>query len=177
MRYLIVTGSPLRQGRSAQIAHHLTELLSSADATVACLDVGTHPVDPCIACDRCKETYRCVLQDRLQTNYPLVEEADVVIVVSPVYFAGPTAQIKAFLDRMQPYFWDEARRELGRKAFLFVVREGGDPHGYEPLVTIVKSSMAVAGFKLEDHFDCIGVYEEELKALVTQAAAKIEGRV
>ena len=194
-RYIIVNGSPIKNGRSAQIARGLAHRLTqnnapdihfkeitaqvqkpaseAADNSAIIFDIGSQPVNYCIACDCCKETQRCVLGDHLQQKYSLIDAADVIIVVSPVYFAGPTAQLKAFLDRMQPYFWNEEVRKLERKAFLFVVREGGDPHGFDPLLTCVKSSLAVAGFKLQEHIDCIGVYDEALEKLVDSAAQKI----
>lgn len=173
-RYLVVNGSPLRRGRSVQVAQQLTRLLSHEGSVVDYLNVGIDTVDPCIACNCCKETYQCVLQDRLQPNYPLIDKAEVMIMISPVYFAGPPAQAKAFLDRMQPYFWNEDHRKLKRKAFLFVVREGGDPHGFDPLLTIVKSSLTVAGFRLEEYFDCIDAYGEALETLVARAASRIK---
>ena len=80
--------------------------------------------------------------------------------VSPVYFAGPPAQLKALLDRLQPYFWSDARAGAKRPAVLHVVGEGGDPHGFEPLVGIVRSALACAGFTLETVYDWVGKIDE-----------------
>ena len=92
--------------------------------------------------------------------YALLDDADELVVVSPVYFAGPPAQLKALLDRLQPYFWSDARAGAKRPAVLHVVGEGGDPHGFEPLVGIVRSALACAGFTLEMVYDWVGKIDE-----------------
>ena len=84
--------------------------------------------------------------------------------VSPIYFAGAPSQLKAVLDRLQPFFWPYLeRRKKGeplpakRPLSLFVVGDGGDPHGYGPLVASVRSSMALAGFAIEETVPLIGI--------------------
>lgn len=126
-------------------------------------------IAPCRGCGHCEKTGSCILADptaetSLSDDYlellDALEHADALAIISPVYFAGPPAQLKALLDRMQP-FW--ARKYvLGqespekRPAQIFIVGGGGDSHGYDPLVTIARSSLAVAGFSLEKIQNFIG---------------------
>ena len=79
----------------------------------------------------------------------VLDDADELTIVSPVYFASAPATLKAFLDRLQPYFWTDARHGELRPATLHVIGEGHDPFGFEPLVVTVKSAAFTAGFKLE----------------------------
>lgn len=102
---------------------------------------------------------RCVIRDDMDDIYPLLEDADELIVVAPVYFAGPSSQLKAVLDRFQPYFWTRQRARR-RPCTLHVVGEGGDPHGFDPLVGTVRSAAAVAGFRLERVLDWVGKIDE-----------------
>ncbi|MDR3136419.1 MAG: flavodoxin family protein [Coriobacteriales bacterium] len=124
---------------------------------------------PCKGCGACSTNGVCVLAGLTRGGEPLdnygeltdaLERADALAVVSPLYFAGPPAQLKALYDRLQPYW---ARRYvLGEKpavkrpAQLFILGGGGDSHGYEPLVTITKSALAVAGFAVEKVQNYIG---------------------
>ena len=85
-----------------------------------------------------------------------LDAADELIMVSPVYFASAPAQMKALLDRLQPYYWSALREGPRRPAVLHVVGEGGDPHGIAPLVGTVRSALAVAGFELELVLDWVG---------------------
>lgn len=99
----------------------------------------------------------CAIGDDMPEVRKHLDAADELIVVCPVYFAGPPAQMKALMDRLQPYYWSDARRQERRRPLaLHVVGEGGDPHGIEPLVGTVRSAFAVAGFSLEEVLDWRG---------------------
>ncbi|MEG0095960.1 MAG: flavodoxin family protein [Raoultibacter sp.] len=157
-KHLIICGSPREKGRTALVASQLYTHLVSAEpsAAIAVFCVCDHSVEPCIACDRCKQDFSCIIDDDMQLLYELLDTTDFVHVVSPVYFAGPPAQLKAILDRMQPYFWENVRVLPKRPAELYVVGEGGDPHGFEPVVTCVRSALSVAGFSLSKVHNLVG---------------------
>lgn len=181
MNRLIIVGSPRANGRSAALAELLFEscIDECPDDEVALAPVSTLQIDPCQGCDGCKALVegspreprsdeaddeaprRCVVDDDMADIYELVDAADELIVVSPVYFAGAPAQLKALLDRLQPYFWTDARKQSKRPATLHVVGEGGDPHGFEPLVGVVRSSLSCAGFALERVLDWVGRIDED----------------
>lgn len=182
MNRLIIVGSPRTDGRSAHLADLLFEscIDECPDDELALAPVSTLAIEPCQGCDACKalaacaasggasdgETAeeacrRCVIDDDMAEVYELIDAADELVVVSPVYFAGAPAQLKALLDRLQPYFWTDARHGRKRPATLHVVGEGGDPHGFEPLVGVVRSSLSCAGFALERVLDWVGRIDED----------------
>ncbi len=125
-------------------------------------------IDPCIACDYCTLGDGCIIDDAMQDVYDMLDEADSLTIVSPVYFAGPPAQLKALLDRLQRYYNESyvkgVRPEVKIPAELFVLGDGGDPHGIDPLAAIVRSSLAVAGYGLEQVHACIGFDHDALHA-------------
>ena len=178
MKRVILVGSPRTGGRS----DHLAEMLFEANIDerpedeLFLVPVSEIEVGSCIGCNACRKKFevtvrdddgnevtnlrhRCVFDDDMQVIYDLLDEADVLTVVCPVYFSGTPAPMKCLLDRLQPYFWKY--REDGpilpkRPLDLHIVGEGGDPHGYGPLVSEVKAPLALAGFGLEHIFDWIG---------------------
>ena len=174
MNRLIIVGSPRTNGRSAHLANMLFEtcIEECPDDELALAPVSTLNVAGCTGCDACRGNIAklvelgeealdddfapCAIDDDMQEIYELIDAADEIIVVSPVYFAGPPSQLKALLDRLQPYYWTNARAEEKRPAVLHVVGEGGDPYGFSALVSIVRSALAVAGFRLETVFDWVG---------------------
>ncbi len=178
MNRLIIVGSPRTNGRSAHLANMLFEtcIEECPDDELALAPVSTLDVGGCTGCDACRDNIAklvelgeeaidddfapCVIDDDMQEIYELIDSADEITVVSPVYFAGPPSQLKALLDRLQPYYWTNARVEEKRPAVLHVVGEGGDPHGFSALVSIVRSALAVAGFRLETVFDWVGKIDE-----------------
>ena len=185
MNRVIIVGSPRTSGRSA----HLAEMLFEANIDefpedeIYLVPVSEIEVGPCIGCGACRNKSevilrdadgneiselrnRCVFDDDMQTLYDLLDDADELVVVSPVYFSGAPAPMKCVLDRLQPYFWAsreiplEERLANKRPATLHVVGEGSDPHGYDALVSEVRSATAVAGFRLERVLDWVGKIDE-----------------
>lgn len=162
---------------------------------VALVPVSTLDVAGCVGCDGCRRLAgggevglqgrgpeegapdegggegdapdrRCVIEDDMAEVYPLIDAADELTLVSPVYFAGPPSQLKALLDRFQPYYWERvagggaSNGAAPRPATLHVVGEGGDPHGFEPLIGVVRSACGAAGFRLERVLDWVGRIDE-----------------
>lgn len=176
MNRLIIVGSPRTNGRSAALGEQLFEacIEDCPNDEVALVSVASLEIGGCNGCDSCQalmanrsseadadeEAPRCTVADDMADVYPLIEAADEITVVSPVYFSGTPSQLKALLDRFQPYFWTNARKQPLRPAILHVVGEGGDPYGYEPLIGTVKSALVVAGFQLETVLDWVGKIDE-----------------
>ncbi|MDO4182616.1 MAG: NAD(P)H-dependent oxidoreductase [Coriobacteriia bacterium] len=126
-----------------------------------------------------QEFARCAQQDDMPDVYELLDAAEELTIVSPVYFAGPPAQLKALLDRLQPYYCLNVAGGAGagmpkRPAVLHVVGEGGDPYGFDALVTCVASAIACAGFRLETVYDWVGKIDAEGEILEEAAVFEVE---
>lgn len=153
-------------------ANRETEAVGQAEANREAKSGGQAPSEGLFAT-------RCCQADDMADIYPLIEDCDELVVVAPVYFAGLTSQLKALLDRMQPYFWNKALRSgraRRRPLTVHVVGEGGDPWGYEPLLTCIRSAFGCAGFRLERVLDWVGKIDEageiveEAKEIAVQPA-------
>lgn len=202
MNRVIIAGSPRSNGRSARLAETLFEacIEECPEDEVFLAPVSELEIGPCIGCGGCStlrafevegendddepqtvELHRCVFDDDMAELYDLLLDADELIVVSPVYFSGAPAPMKAVLDRLQPFFhqWlderaaGEGRLLNKRPAVLHIVGEGGDANGYVPLVGEVRSALAVAGFKLERVLDWVGKIDEHGE--ITAEAEEVEG--
>ena len=153
MNRVIVVGSPRTNGRSAALAEELFEacIEECPNDQISLIPLSSLTVLPCEGCNYCmkSEGHTCHLEDDMVDIREVLDDADELTIVSPVYFASAPATLKAFLDRLQPYFWTDARRGELRSATLHVIGEGHDPFGFEPLVVTVKSAAFTAGFKLE----------------------------
>ena len=184
MHRVIVVGSPRPEGRSAALADELfcACIDECPDDGVSIVSVASVEVAPCLGCDACRQAteppepleagdplapcaavaasdapcHRCVIDDEMEEVRKHLDAADELVVVCPVYFAGAPSQMKALLDRLQPYYFSDARRQPKRPCVLHVVGEGGDPHGFEPLIGEVRSALGVAGFSLELVLDWVG---------------------
>lgn len=110
-------------------------------------------------------SYLFECSDDMKELYAQLNCADELIIVSPVYFSGAPAEFKVLLDRMQPYYL--RNRALGvekaayKPAILHIVGEGGDPHGFKPLASEVKSAFSQAGFAVSRVLNWVGCISED----------------
>ena len=63
------------------------------------VSVANKTILPCDGCESCMETGECIIDDDMQELYPKLLAADGIIMGTPVYFWGATAQAKAIIDR------------------------------------------------------------------------------
>ena len=164
VKRLIISGSPRARGRSAGVAEAVRFAFEDAcaDDDVRLVSLADVRISPCTGCETCARTtgrneLYCIISDDMLRVREMLNACDQLTVVSPVYFAGAPSQLKAFLDRLQPYFYANWRAKPKRPASLYVVGEGGDPHGFGPLVGEARSALAVAGFALESVHDWVGL--------------------
>ncbi|MBW1978370.1 MAG: flavodoxin family protein [Deltaproteobacteria bacterium] len=101
MKVLGIYGSPRKGGNSDQLLDKVLEGAQSAGAEVKRIYARDLKISGCQECGGCEKTGKCVVNDEMQTVYPLLEEADVIFLASPIFFYGLTAQIKAIVDRAQ----------------------------------------------------------------------------
>lgn len=132
------------------------ELPADSDRAIALPEEGDplRPQERICAGD--SQRHVCIIDDDMLEVRKHLDAADELIAVVPVYFAGAPSQMKALLDRLQPYYWSDAREGEKRPLTLHVVGEGGDPHGIEPLIGCVRSALSVAGFSLVEVLDWRG---------------------
>ncbi len=103
-KIVIVCGSPRAEGNTNRVAGWAADAARDAGADVEIinavrLDYATNGCTACMGCQKIDE-YRCVIDDELSPILARLPEADVVVFATPVYWFGPTAQIKLFIDRM-----------------------------------------------------------------------------
>ncbi|MBC3516346.1 flavodoxin family protein [Neobittarella massiliensis] len=133
MHILMITGSPHRNGTSALLADRFMVGATDAGHKIARFDVAFQKVRPCTACDACKQNGgHCVLHDDMEVLAPMLKEADVVVLVTPLYYYGMSAQLKAVIDRF--YALGDQLRTGGKKAALMATCGDGEESAFDALV-------------------------------------------
>lgn len=118
MKAVIITGSPHKNGTTAYLADQFIKGAEEAGHEIFRFDAATRDVHPCIACEKCHgDSPVCVFKDDMQELNPYLIEADAVVLVSPIYYYGINAQIKAVIDR---FYANDAVFHGGKKAVLMV---------------------------------------------------------
>ncbi len=98
---LIVTGSP-RRGTCDALSAAVAEMIGDG---VTVMKIRDYKVSPCFGCDAChrNESHTCVQRDEFPLLLEKLKEADTLILMSPVYYWGVTAQLKCFIDRFYSF--------------------------------------------------------------------------
>lgn len=74
------------------------------DVQIEKMSVPSLRIAPCTGCDECAHENGCIIDDDMQTVYEKLSTADIVLVTSPLYFGGVSAQIKVLIDRCQAIY-------------------------------------------------------------------------
>lgn len=100
-KILFITSSWRKKSNSACLAAHAAEGAKKNGHEVTTVDIARLNIGPCRGCLACQKSKsgRCAHQDGMNQFYPLLEEADVIIFASPVYWFNLCGQIKQFIDR------------------------------------------------------------------------------
>ncbi|OGR00491.1 MAG: flavodoxin [Deltaproteobacteria bacterium RIFOXYD12_FULL_55_16] len=129
MKVLALNGSPRKNGNTEALLGAVLKGVEAAGGEVELVRLYDLRLQPCIACGGCDNTGECVLEDEMDGLYSKIIASQRIILASPIYFYGLTAQAKAFVDRCQA-LWNrkrlqkekgEWRKDPGRKGFLVAV--------------------------------------------------------
>ena len=101
VRVLGIYGSPRKGGNTDLILDKVLEGSRLAGAETDAIYVRRLKIDGCLECGSCDETGECVIQDDMQSVYPLLQAADIIFLSSPNFFYNVTAQVKLLIDRSQ----------------------------------------------------------------------------
>jgi len=99
MKILGVCFSQRKEGNSETLLREALRGAEECGAEIRFLSLRNKRIEPCLGCQKCKEEGVCVHQDEMQEIYPLLLEADGLILSSPVYFYSIAGIGKMFLDR------------------------------------------------------------------------------
>ncbi len=145
MRILAVIGSPRKDGNTEILVDWMLKGAESKGHATEKLRLYDYELLPCLDCRGCKRTefgYTCVLSDGMQEIYAKLERADLIIFGTPIYWYGPTAKMKLFIDRLRPYI---ANHKLaGRKGMVITPSEEG-PECCGPLLQMFAMSFEYLG--------------------------------
>ena len=101
---LIIEGSHRTGGNSRDIANLIAELATEAGRSVEIVHLRELDFHHCIACEKCRTTGKCVLQDEMQGAYQKLHDAEIIVLATPIYFQTVGGLLKNFLDRCQTLY-------------------------------------------------------------------------
>ena len=100
MKVLMINGSPRVDGNTSIALKEMEQVFLQEGMEVETVQVGNQAVRGCVACGYCGKNGKCVFDDVVNELAPKFEEADGLVVASPVYYASANATLIAVLDRL-----------------------------------------------------------------------------
>ena len=133
---LIINCSPVKNGATAEIVKIANDCIKQKyDTTTVCID--DYKFNFCKGCRTCHSTAKCIQHDDFDSLINEFEKADIVICVSPSYWADVPGQFKAFIDRCTPWcntHEPHASIKPGKKGYAVALRTGPNMPECERLI-------------------------------------------
>ncbi len=140
---LILTGSPRPNGNSFLLADAFIEGAGAAGHTVQRFDTARAEIDGCRACNQCfKHGKACVFDDDFNRLAPMLEEADVLVLATPLYWFSFPAQLKAAVDKFYSLLMGKRPLKIKECALLVTA----ETEEMEDFAGIVKSYELIADY-------------------------------
>lgn len=134
-KILAVVGSPRRNGNTHILVSKIAEGAKAKDAEVDELLLGDFTIRECDGCHVCWKMEECVKNDDMLVIYQKIVRSDVIIFGTPVYWYGPTALMKCFIDRFVYFNCPKNRAKIrGKSAVIAVPFEEEDMETARPVV-------------------------------------------
>ena len=160
-RILAVIGSPRRNGNTHILVSKIVEGAKAKGAVVDELFLGDLNIRECDGCHPCWKGKECSKDDDMRDIYPAINRSDVIIFGTPVYWYGPTALMKAFIDRFVYFNCPENRQKIKDiSAVLAVPFEEDDPETARGVIEFFQKSLAYLEIKLLGQIIVPGVGEK-----------------
>jgi multimeric flavodoxin WrbA len=148
-KILAVMGSPRKKGNTDLLLSRILEGAKEAGAEVEKVMLRDLVIQECDGCHTCWKGKPCSKRDDMNDLYPKIIASDAIIFGTPVYWFGPTALIKAFLDRFVYFNGPQTRKLIkGKAAVIAVPFEDTTLATAAPLVAMFEKSLDYLGMKL-----------------------------
>jgi multimeric flavodoxin WrbA len=168
MKVLLLNGSPKTSGNTAFALEQMAQVFADQGIDAEILHVGNQAIRGCIACNSCSKTGRCVFDDCVNQISDKFEQADGLVLGSPVYYASANATLISLLDRMFYSSNFDKRMKVG--ASIVVARRGGCSATFDELnkyFTISGMPIASSHYWNSIHGGAPGEAAEDLEGIAT----------
>jgi multimeric flavodoxin WrbA len=152
-------GSPRKGGNTDILAERIVAGAMEAGLAPRIIELRGLKMHPCTGCEKCwTKGQPCVFRDDMAQVYEAVDESDVLLFATPVYWYGPTTLMKMMIDRMVVFNRPQGRPMIeGKTAITAIAYEEEGPSAAGPLVKMFEMSFDYLKVRLVDQIIVDGV--------------------
>lgn len=131
MKVLILNGSPRVNGNTSVAVREMEQVFAENGVETETIQVGMENIRGCIACGQCSRLGKCVFDDAVNKIAPKFQEADGLVIASPVYYASANPTLIALLDRL--FYSTRFDKSMKVGASVVCARRGGCSAAFDQL--------------------------------------------
>ncbi|QOR36318.1 flavodoxin family protein [Clostridium sp. 'deep sea'] len=146
MKVIAFAGSPRINGNSDLLLNECLKAAREKGAEVEKIYLDLKVISPCKACDFCRSNgHKCIINDDMQLIYRKLQEADVWIIATPIYWWGPSAQLKLMVDRWYSFY--KAMDCSNKKVALLITMGDTKMKVAQPTIDMFDMAFTALGIK------------------------------
>ncbi len=170
MKILGINGSPRIGGNTDILLDKILEGASSKGAETEKVILNKLKFSPCQECENMRDDGTCIIEDDMQPLYGKIEEADAVILASPIFFGSISAQTKMMIDRFQCLWKAKDMLEKGtehllkkettarkKKGYFISVEASAREDFFDNASSVVKNLFVTIGAEYKEELFCSGI--------------------
>ena len=130
-KVLLINGSPKEKGCTFTALDEMIRIFNQEGIETEFVHIGNKNVRGCVACGFCRKNGKCAFNDIVNETAPKFEQADGLVIGTPVYYASPNGTLLSFMDRLM--FSTHFSKRLKVGAAVVNARRGGNSASFDVL--------------------------------------------
>lgn len=131
LKVLMINGSPRINGNTSIALEEMEKIFKEEGVAVETVQIGNKDIRGCIACHYCKKNGKCAINDVVNELAGKFEEADGIVIASPVYYASANGTLISCLDRL--FYSTSFDKTMKVGASVACARRGGASATFDEL--------------------------------------------
>ena len=157
-----INGSPRIGGNTDILLNKVLDGCRDKGARTEKIMINALKFSPCQECDKLRDDVACVIEDDMQPVFKKFQEADVIILASPIFFGSLSAQTKMMIDRFQclwraRYILKKDIFQKERKGVFISVEASSKESFFDNAKSIVKNLFAIINVDYQEELFCSGI--------------------
>ena len=130
-KVILLNGSAKADGCTATALDEMIKVFNEEGVETEIIHIGNKDIRGCVSCGYCEDNGKCVFNDLVNEVAPKFEEADGLVVGSPVYYSSPNGTILSFMDRL--FYSTSFSKQMKVGAAVVSARRGGNTATFDVL--------------------------------------------
>jgi multimeric flavodoxin WrbA len=161
MHVVILFGSPRREGNTIQLVKTFSQVMKERGHDVRTIYLNDLNIRPCQGCLACMPKGICKINDDMKDVRKYMTESDLIVYATPIYWFGPSGQLKLVMDRSFAFFdKDYNSRIKGKKAITIMTCGDEDAETCSPSIEMFKRTLNLLGVSYVGNIEATGCEQQ-----------------